>query len=193
MQYLKQIVKAINTQVATKFTDVRFGGAAYHGICTLASNGDKLMPVVCDNYDDDQFITPDDTFPLIIYHRTIQIGYADEPLKSYGNDGNTAKKETAQMALIAYGTRSIIRLTPEELEGAIMSGMPSAIANTTTTQLNLKSCVIRPVNSVLDPVSVYLAEYRTPQYDLGPNALMIRLNYNIESTYKTPCFDLCNC
>ncbi len=193
MQYIKKIVNAINTQIATKFTDVRFGGSVYNGVTVLAANNDKLMPMACDNYDDNRFITPDDSIPVQIYHRTLQIGYTDEAAKSYGDDGNTSKKEIAQMALIAMATRSIIRLTPEELEGAIMSGMPSAIANATTSQLKLKSCVIRPVSSVLDPVAVYLTEFRTQQYDLGPNALMIRLNYNIESTYKTPCFDLCDC
>lgn len=193
MQYLKQIVNAINTNIATVFTDVRFGGSEYNGICILANNDGKLMPLSCDNYDDEKWVGPDDTFPIRIYHRTLAIGYVDEPTKSYGNDGNTSKRETAQMTLVAYANRNAVRMTPEELEGAIMSGIPSAISNATAAQLKLKSCTIIPVACSVDPVAVYLAETKAAMYDLPPNTLLIRINYNIVSTYKTACFNLCDC
>jgi hypothetical protein len=193
MQYLKQIVTAINTSIAAKLTDVRFDGADYNGIVTYANKDGKLMPLVTDSYDIDKYIGIDDTFPLRVYHRNNGMSYTDEPAKSYGSDGNTSKKEIANMSAIIYGSRSILRLTAEELEGAIMSGMPSAIADSTLSQLKIKSCLVRPVSSVLDPVINYATEYRTNEFPLGPNALFIRLNYTIESSYKNACFNICDC
>lgn len=198
MQYLKQIVNAINNSIKATLTDNRFQNAEYHGIAISALHTNdagqtRLTPLVADNYDNEVWVGVDDTLPLRIYHKTNSIAYSDEPAKGYGDNGNLVKKEVAQMSMIVYGSRSMIRLTPEELEGAVLSGLPSALSNATISQLNLRSCVVRPVGSVLDPVVVYLSEYRTPHYELSPNALFIRVNYNIESTYKTSCFELCNC
>ncbi len=193
MQYLKQIVNAVNTQVATKFTDVRFNGKELNGICILANDGERTRPLLTDNYDDNRWVGPDDTFPLRIYHRTITISRADVPGKSYGNNGNTTKQETANMSLFAYANRNLVRLTPEELEAAIVSGMPSAIANATLANLKLNACVIVPTNSDVDSARVFVSEFRPQNYELTPNGLFIRINYNIVSTYRTPCFDLCDC
>ncbi len=193
MQYIKQIVTAINNSIAAQLTDVRFGGSEYNGIVTYAINNDKLMPMLADNYDDNRFIGVDDTFPIRIYHRNNGISYSDVPGNSYGHEGHLGKKEVDNMSVIVYGNRALIRMTPEELEGAIMSGMPSAIARTTLTALKISSCVIKPTSSILDPVLVYATEYRTDRFDLGPNALFIRLNYNIESSYKNSCFNICDC
>lgn len=197
MQYIKQIVNAINNSIKANLTDNRFQNAEYYGIAVSAVHSvdgqTRLAPLVADNYDNEVWVGVDDTLPLRLYHKTNSITYSDEPAKGYGDDGNMVKKEVAQMSMIVYATRSMVRLTPEELEGAILSGLPSSLTNATIEPLKLRSCIIRPVSSALDPVSVYLNEYRTPQYELSPNALFIRVNYNIESTYKTSCFELCNC
>ena len=97
------------------------------------------------------------------------------------------------MALIAIGSRKLIRLTPEELEAMIVAAMPSTIKKSTLVPYKLNSCQVTPTNSVVDPVTVYLQEYKRETYELPPNALMIRVNYNINSAYNTACFNLCDC
>ena len=97
------------------------------------------------------------------------------------------------MAMIAMGTRALIRLTPEELEAAIAASMPSVLTPATRKTLKLDSCTITPTSSVLDAVDVYLQETKSDKFELQPNSLMIRINYSIESTYDRLCFDLCNC
>lgn len=199
MQYLKQIVTAINASIAAKFDDVRFQGSEFNGIAVSAvkkmedSEETTLAPLITDDYDDNRWVGIDDTFPIRLYHKTNTFAYVDLPMKGYGDGGNTGKRETAQMSIICYGNRAMIRLTPEELEGAIVAGLPSALRDTITSALKIHSCVIRPTGSTLDPVNVFLTEYRTKDYRLPPNALLIRVNYNIESTYKTACFNICDC
>lgn len=192
MQYLAQITTAINNRIMETLTDKRFQGSELHGIAVLAQDGDRLRPMITDHYDVDKFISPDDRIPLIIYHRTISIGRSDDIRQGFG-DEQTKKKETANMALIAIGNRKVLRLTPEELEAAIIAGMPSTISKTTLQPYKLNSCQIIPTTSVLDPVTVYLQEYKQETYELPPNALMIRVNYNINSAYNTACFNLCDC
>lgn len=193
MQYLKQIVTAINNSISAKLDDPRFQGAEYHGIAISAANEDnKLMPLVTDHYDDNRWVGIDDTLPLRLYHKNNGLSYSDDIKSAYG-DGNSTKKEIASMSMIIYGSRIRLKLTPEELEGAIVSGLPSAIGNATLSALKIKSCMIRPASSILDPVANYTAEYRTNEYPLGPNALFIRINYIIESSYKNACFNICDC
>ena len=91
------------------------------------------------------------------------------------------------------GSRKLIRLTPEELEAMIVAAMPSTIKKSTLAPYKLNSCQVTPTNSVVDPVTVYLQEYKRETYELPPNALMIRVNYNINSAYNTACFNLCDC
>lgn len=193
MQYLAQITKAINDRIRTEvLTDARFQGSQYNGIAILAADGESLRPLITDHYDEDRFISPDDQIPLTIYHRTISITRTDDDKRSVG-DNQFKKKETAAMALIAIGSRKLIKLTPEELEAALVSGFPSVIGAETRKTLNLNACTIKPTTSILDPVAVYAQEYQTKAFELRPNALLIRINYNIESAYNTACFDLCNC
>lgn len=192
MQYIAQISNAINNSIRAGLNDSRFDGSDYNGIAILASDGEKLRPMIVDHYDTCKFMTADDQIPLQVYHRTIKISRADQAGKSYG-DQLAGKQETTNMALIAIGSRRLIRLTPEELEAAIVSYFPSMIAKATTSALKLSSCKITPVDSVLDPVAVYLDENKTTAYELSPNSLMIRINYTITSTYNTACFELCDC
>lgn len=198
MQYIKQIVNAINIAIEAKLDDPRFQGSEYHGIAVSAIQTDdegktRLMPLVTDHYDNERWVGIDDTLPLRIYHKNNGIGYSDEPGKSYGDGGSTSKKEVTQMSMIVYGNRMMLKLTPEELEGAVVSGLPSALGDATISQLKIKSCVIRPTSSVIDPITNFLTEYRTDKYELPPNALFIRINYNIESSYKNACFNICDC
>lgn len=196
MQYLKQIVNAINTNLSTALADERFAGGKLWGIATMAvaeSNGNSILtPLVTDDYDDNIWAGIDDTKPYIIYHKNRGLAYADAIGKNYG-DGNTVKKETANMSLVVWGERSQLRLTPEEFEAAIISGLPSALSSSVLAPLKLHSSIIRPVSTDFDSVNVYLSEYKVAQYPIGPNALFFRINYSIESTYKTSCFNICDC
>ncbi len=192
MQYLAQIVTAINQRIATALNDKRFQGSDYNGIAVPAADGDVIRPLITDHYDDDKYISPDEQVPIIIYHRTIGIARTDDVKAGYG-DEQTKKRETSSMALIAIGSRRLIRLTPEEMEAAIVAAMPSILKKETLQPYKLNSCQITPTNSVLDPVTVYLQEYKRDTFDLPPNALMIRVNYNIISAYDTACFNICHC
>jgi hypothetical protein len=192
MQYIAQIAAAINAAIKLGLQDSRFEGSDYNGIAILASDGKKLRPMIVDHYDNNKYITADDSVPLQIYHRTIKINRADQPGKSYG-DHIAGKLETTNMALIAIGSRRMIKLTPEELEAAIVAYLPSMVNKETTRQLQISSCKISPTDSVLDPVTVYLDENKTTTYELSPNSLMIRINYTITSTYNTACFNICDC
>lgn len=197
MQYLKQIISAINESISAKLSDQRFQGSEYNGIAISAAqendNGvTRLMPLLANDYDEEKWVGVDDTFPLRIYHKNNGIGRGEEQTKSVG-DNVYVKKEVAQFSIIAYGNRARLRMSPEEMEAAIVSGLPSAIDKSIRTRLSLNSCIIKPVSSIFDPVIVYLAEYRTDKYELGPNALFIKINYNIESTYRTACFNICDC
>lgn len=191
MQYLAQITAAINNRIQETLTDKRFQGSDFNGIAVAAADGDQIRPLITDHYDDDKFISPDDQIPLIIYHRTISITRTDDVKAGFG-DEQTKKRETAAMAIIAIGSRKLIRLTPEELEAMIVAAMPSTIKKSTLAPYKLNSCQVTPTNSVVDPVTVYLQEYKRETFDLPPNALMIRVNYNIISAYNTACFNLCH-
>lgn len=192
MQYLAQIVNGINAAIKATLDDKRFQTSLYFGIAILADDNGKLRPLVTDHYDDDVFISPDTKIPLTIYHRTLQITRTTDRRKTYGSDPG-AIIENASMCLIAMGSRKLIRLTPEELEGAISAGMPALIAKNTTDNLNLSRCEIQLTSSILDQVQIYQQETKSDTFDLPPNELMIRVNYTILSTYKTACFNLCDC
>lgn len=192
MQYSHQIVSAINKQIQSTLSDARFSNSEYHGIAVLAKDGDNLRPLITSHYDTNKFITADFQIPLRIYHRTIGISRRKDVKIGYG-DNDTEIKEETTMALIAIGNRSLIQLTPEELEAAIVASMPANLSKATRSQLKLKSCIITPTTSILDPVEVYMQENKTDIFELPPNSLMIRINYSINSTYDRACFSLCDC
>lgn len=193
MQYLAQIVNGINDSIKAVLNDKRFQAGEYNGIAILAADGDRIRALVTDHFDDDKFISVDDKLPVVIYHRTLQITRGIESKKAYGSDKPQSIKETASMCLIAYGTRKLIRMTPEELEAAIAAGIPKMLTTDTRKTLGLSSCQIELSNSILDQVTIYQQETKSEGFELPPNQLLIRVNYNIVSTYNTACFNLCDC
>lgn len=192
MQYLAQIISAMNASIRAILDDKRFAKSLYYGIAVIAEDNKALRPLITDDYDNDTFISVDDKVPLTVYHRTLQITRALDAKKRYGADAGQIL-ETASMCLIAYGTRKLIKLTPEELEAAIAAGMPTIVAATTRKDLKLNSCQVQLTSSVLDPVQIYSQETKSEVFDLPPNQLLIRVNYNVISTYNTACFNLCDC
>ena len=192
MQYCHQIASAINTSIKATLNDNRFKDSVYFGIATLVQHEDRIQPMLTDNHDVNRIITPDNSIPLQIYHRTISISRTSTTTTGFG-DANSEIKETTSMAMIAIATRKLLRLTPEELEAAIIASMPAVLTPTTRKALKLKSCSIKPTTSNLDAAEVYLQETKSDKFELQPNSLMLRINYSIECTYNRACFQLCDC
>ncbi|HQU40709.1 MAG TPA: hypothetical protein PLI89_12640 [Chitinophagales bacterium] len=190
MQYLKQLVSHYNLAIQATLDDPRFEGSSFHGLVNYVEREGLVVPVLTDNYDVNQYVGVDDTQPIIIYHAAGNIAYADVPARSFGDE--IVKRETDSMRAIVYANRAKVRMTPEEVEAAIISSFP-IISKADRIEYKLKTVIFRPVSSNLNPRSVWAQEYPGQDFALPPNGILISINYAIESTYNISCFSLCDC
>jgi hypothetical protein len=197
------IIDIINTRLlATTLSDGRFANGSVNGIAYDAmqsdSSGTRIYPVVLpviaghtDISGNTVRVSPDDTYPIQIYHKILNKSYQVKP-SSVGSRSNVVSEKT-DVKMVVAGWTNRLCLTQEDLEALITSDFPDQIDPSLYVPLKLQNLVVTLQSSVLDRAQVYAGEYKGIPYQVKPEQILFAIRYQIESTYKKGCFIITDC
>ena len=191
MPKIHEIVTIINnTLKADKFKSKRFQKGNFFGVAELMPNEQgETKPCSIDNGGDATFLSIDDSYPFIVYHRVLNI----EPNRTMDdNFGNGIRREeTANMKMVCYADRSKIKLTKEDLIGGFSAGWLYQILPTDITALGINDCDINMGSFETDSTTVYNSEFNLKENLLKPQTILFSLDYQIVTNYNVSCLTLC--
>ena len=196
MPFQSAIIDIINAQLRTNvLCDARFANGSIRGVAydgtEVDSTGTRVFPVLYDLSGDGVKVTPDDNYPIQIYHKVLNKTYQIKP-SSVGSRSNVVSEKT-DVKMVVAGWTNRLSLTQEDLEALITSNFPDQIAPALYTPLRLQNLVVTLQSSVLDRAQVYAGEYRGVPYQVRPEQILFSIRYQIESTYKKGCFMITDC
>lgn len=196
MAYQGAIINIINTQLqANVLCDARFEGAQINGIAydTFRNFGGekKIFPSTQDLTGEGTMITPDDTFPLQLWHRIKNKTY--KVLSTSVGDRNNKVRETTDVILVVAGFTDPLQLTQEDCEALFISNFPDVIKASLISSLKIESLNILLQSSDMDKQSVFKSQFMGQDYSIKPEQILFSIKYQIESTYKKGCFIITDC
>lgn len=150
-----------------------FQGATFYGVATLIDREGKLQPVV-----ESKSVSFDDDYALQMYHKLSGVTIQYKP--GYGDLMNTIN--TFQLNAIVFNNENKTLLKSDEIAMIIQAAL---------SQLNISQVRILPTSIVLNSPAIFSTEYRGHEYRLTEYTSLLQLNYVIEITFKSGCFDLC--
>lgn len=196
MPFTDKIVAYINEQLkASSLNDKRFLPVRLLGVATQLARpkgqGVELLPATCDEQGNHKLIEPDDKFPITVYHKTITNAYTSAKQQSYGDD--YVYKCTTEMQLIVLADQRKVKMTAEQLEPAVIYGMPQRLSAALMQDVRFASCLITPLGSDMDKIRVFRQEYPGNEYFLKPYHQLFSIRYRIEATFDKNCVNKCLC
>ena len=198
MPFLKQQIEIINGKLhEVIFADKRFAGMQLNGLATLANykEGDtvKTAPVVMDANNEAQWVGLDDTFPAIVYHRIVGIGYNQiNNAQQYGRGVNKVVQAT-DVLFVVYGRFARLNLTPEQFEALIVAGFPDIVESELLAPYSLDNMLITMQASNLNAQQVYAGEYGGLPVYVSAEDILFSVRYRIETVFRKNCFSICDC
>ncbi len=167
-QSIRNIVSTINGVLNNVFK-----ASMLYGVATPAEREGKLQPVVSERP-----VTFDDSYALQLYHKVNGVNITYRP--GFGDANKTI--DTFNMSAIVFNNEKRTGLKSDE----IAMIMQSVLSN-----LNILSVKILPANIILNTRQIFEAEYRGNDFPLSEYHSLIQINYSVEVTFKSGCFDLC--
>lgn len=194
MSSLNSITKIINDSLKAKpFSDKRFQKVAAFGVSKLLpyKKGDLMEYIPTELNDNGEGIklVPDDKNPIQIYHKVNGITYSLQK-QQFGNT-NDYMVRVANMSMIVFGQRNLIKLNEDMLDLYILSGLPSKLTKEQLTELKLNDCTITSSTTDFNSVALWSREYNSKQYYLKPEHLFFEVKYQIECKLKKSCVNTC--
>lgn len=167
-QSIHNIVSTINSTLNNVFK-----GSAIYGIASPSEREGKAQPVL-----NEKPVTFDDSYALQLYHKVngINITYK----AGFGNANKTI--DTFNMSAIIFNNEKRTGLKTHEIAMIIQSVL---------SVINISSVRVLPNNVILNTRQIFDAEYRGQDYPLSEYHSLMQINYQVEVTFKSGCFDLC--
>lgn len=197
MPFLKQQVTIVNNWLkATGLKPEVFAKSRIEAIAVDCSRTEtdgsiSYFPAVMDDNNEAQAIVVDDTYGLIIYHKIIGNAYSLNP-QQFG-DREKLQVQTTRIKMVVYAKYSIVKLKKEELEALIAVNFPDKIPASLSDPLKLDDLDVTLQNSNMVSAQVWQEEYRGTPLRLAPEDVYFSMIYDLTSTYRKGCFQLCNC
>lgn len=169
-QSIRDIVCQINASLETVFK-----GAKFYGVATSVDREGKLRPVV-----NDQYVGFDNSFAFQMYHKINQV--TTQRIRNTGFGRIEDRVNVFQMSAFVFNNEPRTKLKTDHI--ALM--LDSILAT-----INIISVRILPVNFILNTQAIYSTEYRGAEFSLSEHHSLLQMNYNIEMTLKSGCFEVC--
>lgn len=198
MPNLDSIVTRINDSMQTNgFKSRKFQGSLYLGIAdevkTIDGEDDArvetIEPGVIDNDGEVTDVSYDDNYPLVIFHRVMDLKYEVAP-ENYGPPGTTMQ-ETASMKVVVGGSRSRVQTNENNIIASVALDFPKEFTPTVVSTLGMNSCIIEMGQVNPHIYSVWDEHWKGIPCTLGPNIFLFSIDYQVISTYNKNCFNLC--
>lgn len=194
---LNCIVEIINSSLKEKaFNDKRFQKVAAYKVSKSlpyksedSGQGYSYLPTEINDKGDGVALTPDDRFPVMVYHKMYSTANSNAP-SQYGNSNDIVRR-TFQMSMIIFAQRDKIKMSEDLLELNIIYGMPSKLSKTQLADLKLRNVTITLGSTDFNSLSLFLREYNTKKYYLKPSYLFFEMRYTIECDVHKACINTC--
>ena len=131
----------------------------------------------------------DDTYPVVTYHRSLKMTLSRQPKGGYGDDMPDMKMSHA-MSLVIFAKKDETICSADSLAMDIQHKFPDQLTGADLPD-GLKTVVININDIVLSETQVFGEEYKNVPFFLGPEHILIKVNYTIESTYRKGCSTNC--
>lgn len=200
MPFLKQQIQIINDALkAGELQDKRFQGGLFADIATdchrkTEEGRIETFPAYMDINFEAREIVPNDTYPIMIYHKILNKTALAVPASNYGSNQNN-RAERVEVKMVIVGKYSQLKLTPEQLDGLIVSSLPDSItpAKLAYYGANLDRMSVTYQSTNFNSLQVFNEEFRGFDFFLAPENILFSIRYQIESGYRKDCFTICDC
>jgi len=156
-------------------------GSEVNGVAELVNRDDHTLPEI-----DGKFVGIDDTYPVRLYHRLINMNVSVQAGTAYGNSAGDVKN-TYSVAMIVFLQHQRSQLYPDELLILLQNQLPNRIK-----QNPYKDIRITLTSAQLDSQTTWLQEYKgAVDYRLKSDQFLFRINYTIETIFTKGCFTKC--
>lgn len=190
MAHLKTIIKNIDDSLrASTLKGAVFQAGKFWGLAKREQIKDattSYVPAVVSAEGHGIESTPDETYPMSIYHRCLNGGFAKPQHGSGWGDSNPIA-QVYNMKAVVYADPEKCRVTQEDLCFLIAAGMPEQSINITTTDSRELTAKVVPVSFNNDSIQVFTGEYQLSEYRLKPQSIYFSLDYQIEINADRAC------
>lgn len=197
MPFLKQQVQIVNDWLrATALADARFASGKFETLAYDVNRTDSEgkiegFPATMNENYEAQIISVDDTYPIIIYHKSLKPNY--EFNDSQFGDRQKLIVETVNMKMVVYGKYSALKLRQEQLEALITTNFPDQIPDRIFRPLKFDDMGVMLQSSNINSAAVWNEEYRNIPIALAPEDIYFSINYQLQTNYRKGCFKICDC
>lgn len=195
MSYLKNIVKFIDDHLTREllgqkcFSNKKLAGIAQR-MTRVSDDVAMIMPCFVNDDGEGEYVGPDCTYSLMTYHRVNTMTTAPANVRSFG-DSQRAEGNRADMSMVVFARRDMLRLSSDDLAIKIQSAFPEALEKEIRLYLKLYAANISIQNIILSDLQVFREEYENVAYFLKPEQFLLKVNYTIESAFDKGCFTTC--
>lgn len=202
MPYLNEQVTVLNQELQkVALADARFTSGRFEAIANEAVRDGKTFPIIIGQLNESTINppTPDDTYPIVIYHKVLNKSYDVNNIggkRSEFGDRNKYVVETVNMKMVVYAKWLSVRMTKEQLEALITTNFPDNMDNADNAllaSLKLDNVTFAMKGANFLSKNVWADEYQGTAFMLAPEDIFFSINYTIQSTFRKSCFKLCDC
>lgn len=153
----------------------------WQGVAELLTRDNITVPAI-----NEKHCGVDDKEPLVAYHRLGSLASATPRTNpGYGRENDVVNTYTNSMVL--FINRRLLKMYPDEVFLALQAVAPTHLALPP-----YKSVLFNIRDVVMSSQNVWQQEYtNAAQYRLKPDQYLIKINYQIEATFKKGCFAKC--
>jgi hypothetical protein len=197
MPFVEEIIDFINDSLkAGSLKKEKLQPVKLYGLSTIIPKKDidkplQRLPAIVDPLTGKYTaMAPDSKLGLQAYHKLLNKVYSYEK-KSHGDDHFI--KCTSELAMVVFTNSKITQRSKAALEPLLLFGMPQKLSDALMTELKIISCLITPLSSNMDAMSVFQQEYPQSDYFLTEQISMFLTRYKIEMTFSQQCVEQCLC
>lgn len=156
-------------------------GSDVLGVAELVPKGESTVPEV-----DGKYAGIDDTYPVRIYHRLLNMQTKVVPRTNYGNStGDISNLYSVAMVVFLQHQRT--KIYPDQLLLKIQSAMPERVIMEPYRDIRITFS-----GASMDSQSNWVQEYRSgTDYRLKSGQFLFKINYSIETIFSKGCFKEC--
>lgn len=164
----------------------KWPGSKSYGIAETITRGTQTLPGVVKNDGEIAYVGPDDTAPVIIYHRLIGLASSIRPGGTGDSIGDLINNFT--VAMIVYMDRKATGLTMPVMLQYIQANVPDALE-----AKPYKKIFVRFTGAVLNSQQIFRSEFANSEMKLPAEKTMFQINYTLETQTDKRCFASCPC
>lgn len=185
----------INESIKSFLKEEKYQKIQYNGVTRLIvldpKKNSELVPAVCSPSGECKGITPDDRYPMVMYHRVNDTKVEKAP-NQYG-DGVKSLKRSFNMGLIVFGQANQLKLDPDQVELLLLSSFPTDAKKQWQTDNKINAFELQITGSNFDSYAIFAREYKGAQYNLKPQHFLFEVKYRIECVFRKDCITTCFC